>query len=138
MLVLGQDGKLKRLRRGSDLDAATRNLHTQACERRAFESLAMRPPAFLPVDLVIKALLWAPILLLAAGGLKYLVQSPGSEREPADIPAAIVLAAVNLVRLIYLHRIGSGRHAPMGWLWKGAALIVLIGLAVPLEPGATS
>jgi hypothetical protein len=137
MLTLGQEGQLKWLRRGSDLDAATRDLQTRACELRAFESLAVRPPATLPLDLATKALLWAPILLLAAGGLKYVVKAPDAG-EPGDIPGLIVITAVALTRLVYLHRIGRKRHAAMGWLWKGAALILLIGLVVPLEPGAAS
>jgi hypothetical protein len=135
MLALGQEGKPTRLRRRSDLFAATRELNTQACELRAFESLGVQPPAILPVDLVTKALFWAPILLLTAGGLKYSLDSPWADRS-GGIVAVCVLAAVILARLAYLHRVGRKRHVAMGWLWKGAALVVLVGLIVPLEPSA--
>jgi hypothetical protein len=133
MLALGQEGQLKLLRRGSELDAATQDLHTQACELRAFEALGVRPPAIFPVDLATKALLWTPVLLLAAGGLKYILQTPVSEQVPADIPGFGVLIAVTLARLTYFHWICRKRHAAMGWLWKGAALVFLTGLIVPLE-----
>jgi hypothetical protein len=134
---LGQEGQLRRLRRGSDLDAATHDLHTQSCEFRAFEFVGVRPPKIFPLDLATKALLWAPILLLTAGGLKYNLESPLSEPS-AGIPAVCVMTAIVLARLIYLHRIGRRRHVAMGWLWKGAALLALTGLIVPLEPSAGS
>lgn len=134
MLALGQEGKPTRLRRGSALNAATHALNTRACELRAFESLGVQPPAILPLDLVTKALLWAPILLLTAGGFKYTLESPWA--EPGGIPVLCGFAAVILARLLYLHRIGRRRRVAVGWLWKGAALVVLVGLIVPLEPSA--
>jgi hypothetical protein len=134
LLALGRDAGSRLLRRDSELDRARREMRIGDDDASAFAILGVASlPAF-PLDLGVKATLWAPILLAGAEDVRYAVDS--SLAVDGDLTGALLILAVALARYALLFRAGRRRGNTMMWLCLAVAIVVIAGLSVQLAPSA--
>jgi len=75
LMALGRDGGLRLLRRDTELDRARREMRICGDDAETFALLGVASPPAFPLDLAVKATIWAPVLLWGAENMRHAVDS---------------------------------------------------------------